>query len=96
MENELIYNKKCNIQISPHIFDPAHLLSTCLLLEACVWQFSPIKQRRLFALASFSILLLCGQGCGNKLITNGHGDGYGQGCGNVVTVEETPYRTCQK
>ena len=31
MENQSIYYKKCNIQISPHIFDPACLLSTRLL-----------------------------------------------------------------
>ena len=31
MENQSIYNKICNIQISPHNFDPARLLSVCLL-----------------------------------------------------------------
>ena len=57
----LMYNKKCNIQISPLIYDPARLLSTCLLhslKKPCARQFSSRKQRRLFALTSFSILLL--------------------------------------
>ena len=31
MENQLIYNKICNTQTSPHNFDPACLLSICLL-----------------------------------------------------------------
>ena len=31
MENQLIYTKKCNIQISPLILYPTRLLSTCLL-----------------------------------------------------------------
>ena len=31
IENQSIYYKKCNIQISPHIFDPVRLLSTRLL-----------------------------------------------------------------
>ena len=46
MENQLIYYKICNKQISPHIFDPARLLTIC------GWPFSPRKQRQQFALAS--------------------------------------------
>ena len=54
--------KICNIQISPHNFYPARLLSICLLhslKKACGWPFSPRKQRRQFTLASVLILLLC-------------------------------------
>ena len=35
------------------------LVCNTVWIEACARQFSPIKQRSLFALASFSILLLC-------------------------------------
>ena len=39
MENQLIYNKICNIQISPHNFDPVRLLSIRLLhsLNRSMW-----------------------------------------------------------
>ena len=39
MENQLIYNKICNIQTSPHNFDPARLLSIRLLhsLNRSMW-----------------------------------------------------------
>ena len=46
MENQSIYHKICNIQISPNNFDPARLLSICLLhslnkVEACGGHFPP-------------------------------------------------------
>ena len=55
-------NKKSNIQISPSFLTlPAFYQFVCYadLKKQCARQFSPIKQGRLFALASSSILLLC-------------------------------------
>ena len=39
MENQSIYNKICNIQITPHNIDPARLLTICLLhrLNRSMW-----------------------------------------------------------
>ena len=57
----LMYNKKCNIQISPSFLTlPAFYRLVCytVLKKPCARQYSSIKQRRMFALASFSILLL--------------------------------------
>ena len=56
-----MYNKKSNIQISPSFLTlPAFYQFVCYtdLKKKCARQISPRKQRRLFALASSSILLL--------------------------------------
>ena len=62
MENQSICYKKCNIQKN-NIFLTLptfyQLVCNTVWIEACARQFSPIKQRSLFALASFYILLLC-------------------------------------
>ena len=59
----LFYNKNVIYKYPPIFLTLTAFLSTRLLhslntVEACARQFSPIKQLRLFALASFSILLL--------------------------------------
>ena len=56
-----MYNKKCNIKISPSFLTLSafyRLVCYTVLKKPCALQFSPIKQRQMFTLASFSILLL--------------------------------------
>ena len=64
MENQLIYNKICNLQTYPHNFDPVRLLSICLLhrLYRIMWAaIFPQKSTTIVCLGFFinssSILL---------------------------------------